>query len=281
MLSWWRNMPWTFAHPATVLPLRRLCPKRLSFAGLIIGSMTPDLGYYIHFSAFARLAHTFPGTILVCLPTGLILLVTLYALREPLWFLLPQPHRAVLEPVIATPFSLRPSSLLAVAASVVIGAWTHIAWDSFTHKNGWVVKQVAFLQEPAFRFGTTVFPMYGILQHLSTLMGTASLVIVYCLWLRRSRRPELVHWRPTHEVYRYVLFAALVMIASIIAVPAAVKRAAMVQGYAALNVFLFRAAVYGTAAFISLLILCSVLLYAFGRMRNVDEASGVLQDRKE
>jgi uncharacterized protein DUF4184 len=137
-------MPWTFSHPATVLPLRRFCPMYLSFAGLVIGSMIPDLGYYIHFSGLARLAHTFPGRILVCLPTGLMLLAALYIIRKPLWFLLPQPHRAVLQPVIDAPLSLRPTNLLGVAISVVFGAWTDILWDAFTHKNGLVVKHVVF-----------------------------------------------------------------------------------------------------------------------------------------
>ncbi|MEJ8845393.1 DUF4184 family protein [Variovorax rhizosphaerae] len=36
-------MPWTFAHPAAVLPLRRLTGEgRLSFAVLVVGSMSPD-----------------------------------------------------------------------------------------------------------------------------------------------------------------------------------------------------------------------------------------------
>ncbi len=38
-------MPWTFAHPAAVLPLRPL--KRLSFGALVVGSIAPDIGYYL------------------------------------------------------------------------------------------------------------------------------------------------------------------------------------------------------------------------------------------
>lgn len=258
-------MPWTFAHPAAVLPLRRLCPIHLTFAGLVVGSMTPDLGYYIHFSGLARLAHTFFGSVLVCLPTGLTLLTVLYVLRKPLWFLLPQPHRAVLAPVVAVPLSPRPSSLLAAAVSVVLGAWTHIAWDSFTHKNGWVVKHVAFLREPAFRLGMVEFPTYQLLQLLSTLMGIAALVAVYCLWLRRSRCLESPCWRAPHELWRYTLLAILATMTAIIAVPAAAEAASRVQGYLAIRVFLVRTAVYGTAAFIPLLILCSVLCYAVRR----------------
>jgi Domain of unknown function (DUF4184) len=65
-------MPWTFAHPAAILPLRRLCPVPLDFSALVIGSMVPDLGYYLFYSNLARSAHSFSGSVLVCLPVGLI-----------------------------------------------------------------------------------------------------------------------------------------------------------------------------------------------------------------
>jgi hypothetical protein len=38
-------MPFPLAHPAAVLPLRRYCPKYLSFPVLIVGSLVPDVGY--------------------------------------------------------------------------------------------------------------------------------------------------------------------------------------------------------------------------------------------
>ena len=40
-------MPWTLSHPAIVLPLRRFSPRPFDFAALVIGSMTPDIGFYI------------------------------------------------------------------------------------------------------------------------------------------------------------------------------------------------------------------------------------------
>ena len=237
----------------------------LNFAGLVVGSMTPDLGYYIHFSDLARLAHTFFGSVLVCLPTGLTMLAALYVLRKPLWYLLPQPHRSILAPVVAVPPSLRPSSLLATAVSIILGAWTHIVWDSFTHKSGWVVKHVTFLQEPLFPIGVTQFPTYQLLQLLSSLVGVAALVAVYCSWLLRSRCLDSPSWRARYELWRYALLAALATVASITAIPAAAEAAASVQGYLAIRIFVVRMAVYGTAAFIPLLILCSVLCCAMRR----------------
>ena len=63
-------MPWTLSHPAIVLPLRRFSPQPLDFAALVIGSMTPDIGYYIDRFDLSAFAHTLPGSFLACLPPG-------------------------------------------------------------------------------------------------------------------------------------------------------------------------------------------------------------------
>src|SRR6267142_809972 len=94
-----RVMPCTFSHPLAVVPLRRLCPERLNFTALIIGSMSPDFGYYIGQFPVANFAHTALGTLAVCLPMGLLALGLFYLIRRPLCFVLPQPHRAALMPL--------------------------------------------------------------------------------------------------------------------------------------------------------------------------------------
>jgi hypothetical protein len=255
-------MPWTFAHPAAVLPLRRLCPSPLNFAALVVGSMTPDLGYYFGRFDLAPLAHSFAGSLLVCLPSGLALLGLLCLLRKPLWFLLPQPHRAALEPVAEAPLALRPGVLGGAAASVVIGAWTHNAWDSFTHRDGWVVARLALLQEPLFSWAGIGFPAYYLLQHLSTLVGAAVLILTYRVWLRH--RPEVVS-TPRTDRERCALLLAIAAAALVFAIPLAIVGAADHPTHFAWRYFVFRAAVYGTAAFIPLLILCSILYYLMYR----------------
>ena len=71
-------MPWTLSHPAIVLPLRRFSPQPLDFAALVIGSMTPDIGFYIDRFDLSTFAQTLPGSFLACLPTGVILLLFYY-----------------------------------------------------------------------------------------------------------------------------------------------------------------------------------------------------------
>jgi len=46
-------MPWTFAHPAAVLPLRAVGPVRPPLLGLVIGSMAPDLVFAAAYIALA------------------------------------------------------------------------------------------------------------------------------------------------------------------------------------------------------------------------------------
>jgi hypothetical protein len=257
-------MPWTFAHPAVVLPLRRFCPLRLSFSALIVGSLAPDLGYYINSFGIATFSHTFLGSVLVCLPTGLGMLILFYVFRRPIWFVLPQPHRGLLAPLTTSPAPRRAASVLTAAASVLLGAWTHIVWDSFTHAGGWAVTRFTFLQEPAFRVGTAEFPVYYLLQQLSTLAGVVALGTVYYLWLRR-RSTGPVRWFLRDDRWRYTLLLAVSFVALAIALPLAAEAAARVQDYLVIRTFLFRTAVYATAVFIPLLTLCSVFCYVARR----------------
>ncbi|WP_262496247.1 DUF4184 family protein [Flavobacterium piscis] len=39
-------MPFTFSHPAIILPLKYLPKNWISLTGLIIGSLTPDFEYF-------------------------------------------------------------------------------------------------------------------------------------------------------------------------------------------------------------------------------------------
>jgi hypothetical protein len=178
-------LPWTVSHAAAVLPFRRWCPARLSFGALVVGSMTPDLGYYLGLTGIARFAHTAPGLIAVDLPAGFLLIALLGLMRELLVVPLPQPHRdalcETLEFLAGAPGWRRAASL---AFSVVLGAATHAAWDSFTHAGSLPVTRIDWLQRELFAIGSWRVPAYNFLQHASTLFGIVVLAIAYRSWLK-------------------------------------------------------------------------------------------------
>jgi uncharacterized protein DUF4184 len=253
-------VPWTFAHPAAVLPLRRLCPKYLSFVALVVGSITPDLGYYFGQFRAASFAHTISGSLVLCLPSGLVVLALLFLLRKPLLFLLPQPHRHALTAFSNAIDRLTVNRIAVITYSLVLGAWTHIVWDSFTHYAAWGTNHIAMLREPLFHVGTHALLGYQVLQRLSTLVGTVALVVAYAIWLRRHREalpPRHKH----HELKRWGLIAAASGTAIVAAVPIALSLAVSESGYRALGVFVYYAVIYATAVFVPLIIALALVHY--------------------
>ena len=260
-------MPFTFSHPLAVVPLRRVCPRLLNFAALVVGSMSPDFGYYVRQFPMARFAHTIPGTFAVCLPTGLIALGVFYLLRRPLCFVLPQPHRAALMPLALRCPAFSFSAVLATAFSVLLGAWTHTIWDSFTHEGGWAVERFAGLRYSLIHIGSTTLPISYCLQQASTFIAGAFLALSYFRWLRRHP-DNTASESGLSDCWRYVVLALPATIALAFAVPSALRVASHFEGYLAFRVFVFRTSVYCVATFIPLFILSSVALYVLYRRRG-------------
>jgi Domain of unknown function (DUF4184) len=173
------QMPWTPAHAAAVLPLRRFSPHWLSFPGLVVGSLSPDFGYYVGAHEFASAAHSAAGLFHSCLPTSIALLFVLLYFSRSLSAPLPTPHRQLLRKALS---ESHPRSIFAAAAtcaSVVIGAATHVVWDSFTHEARAGVALLPFLNTFLFSVAEWRVHIYSVLQHLSTIVGVACLLICY------------------------------------------------------------------------------------------------------
>lgn len=172
-------MPWTFAHPAAVLPLRGLCPRWLSLPGLVIGSLTPDLGYYGGQLGLASFSHTLPGVIVCCLPLGLLLLALLVRFAKPLTVLLPAPHRQLVRGQLAGAPRPAWAAIAVAASSILLGALSHVLWDSFTHAGRWGVTSLPWLSLHLFDAGARPIRVFNVLQHLSTAAGLIAMAVVY------------------------------------------------------------------------------------------------------
>lgn len=256
-------MPWTFSHPAAVLPLKRFSPRYLSFPGLLVGSLMPDFGYYIGNFALARLAHTLAGGLLVCLPTGLVLLFLLALLRDPLLFLLPRRHRDVVGHVLPLGGVLTLRVLGILGISIVIGAWSHVAWDAFTHDGRWGQVQLPWLGDTAWTFGGVTIPFYAVLQHASTLFGAIVLVVGY---RREMSKFDAVRGPGDVDMlgdrHRWNLILTLVFASASVAVVMAGIATHGAASWEALHRFAFAAAIYGTVTFILLYTVTALMIFA-------------------
>jgi spore maturation protein SpmB len=219
-------MPWTFAHPAAVLPLRAF--HRLPFGALVVGSMSPDIGYYFGAFDVATRAHTLPGLIIICLPTAIALMIILRVLHKPVAGLLPYPHR---QAALALPPFLWPTTLPAagfLCLAIVIGATTHVVWDAFTHRAGFFVANIPALRAISFNVHGRDILRFEVIQHLSTVVGVIILIVAY---QRVSRDAALVSVGPREsDAWRYGLLGIIAVMSMAAAVPIAYFTAAQGSG---------------------------------------------------
>jgi hypothetical protein len=181
-------MPFTPAHPAIVVPLARWKPGSFVLSALIVGSLAPDFEYFVHMRPVRTIGHNLHGIPLMCVPAGLVVLwVFEYVLKRPLIHLLPTPHRRCLL-AQGSPIPFLPASQLGlILLSLAIGAFSHIAWDSFTHENGWVVERIPYLLAPLTSFWGHELRVFKFLQHGSTVIGLAVLAYWYWRWFKGSQ----------------------------------------------------------------------------------------------
>jgi len=176
-------MPFTLAHPAAILPLRRVW--RLRTAPLILGALIPDLPYYVPGSIgrFIPETHNFEGSVSVCLVLGYAALAAIFLLRAPLTALLSARARWLCLTALA-PLRERRVEWALAGVSIVLGVWTHLLWDAFTHTDSWVVHRVAALSAPV-SIGSYNGPLSHVLQYASSAFG----LIVLTIWYFRLRAP--------------------------------------------------------------------------------------------
>ncbi len=171
-------MPFTLAHPAVVIPLHKRLAGYLSLSALIIGSVMPDFAYFLPMQVTGFYSHSLVGLIGFCLPAGILIYYTFHlVMKRPLTRLLPlRLENLANQSTTTTSFSSR--TLLIVSISLLIGALTHIIWDSFTHYFMWPVQNIPLLRTELVAIGNYHVYLYRLIQHVSTLLG-----ITYLTWL--------------------------------------------------------------------------------------------------
>ena len=173
-------MPFTFSHPAAIIPFR-LLPKRLtSLTGLVIGSMCPDFEYFLRMRGDSTFSHEWFGLLWFNLPLSVVLaFIYHFMVRDGLIDNLPLFLKKRLISFKSFDWvSYFKKNYWVVIISVIIGGCTHIVWDGFTHKHGLFVTKNGWFDQ-AFIINGYIMPRYKMLQHFSTVIG--GLFIAYTL----------------------------------------------------------------------------------------------------
>lgn len=202
-------MPHTFAHPAAAILLRRLLGSFGVPAALVIGSMVPDVVYFIRGYVSRVQSHGLAGLFWFCLPVGLVSYGAFHALVAPLVHAIAPSRVRDRLPETWSRGALPRRGAVAVAVSVILGAATHLVWDSFTHRSSAVVRAVPMLHAPLFAWQGNTVHVFTVLQHGSTLLGLTLLAWWWNRWLRAT--PPRAAIAPPSTFVRRVLVAALAL----------------------------------------------------------------------
>jgi hypothetical protein len=178
------EMPFTLAHATAALPFRR---TKLIQSAVLVGCFVPDFEYFVRLAPKVGGGHTFghtlTGLFVLDLPLGMAIywLFHRYA-KEPLWTWLPEAirQRVKLGPRTSPLKGAAQSALVLV--SILVGAATHILWDSFTHHSFWPGRHWHFLSYTIRLPIAGSVPCYDLLQGASSVLGT----IVVLIWIVRQ-----------------------------------------------------------------------------------------------
>jgi Domain of unknown function (DUF4184) len=187
-------MPFTFSHPALLLPLRYLPRSWFSFTGLIIGSIVPDLEYIIN--GTRTFSHTYQAILWFHLPLALIIAFIFHnILRDKLISRLPafMYSRFVRFEGFNWNLYFKKNKGI-VIFSIILGVVTHLFWDSFTNVSAHFVIKLSVLRKFVNVVGTPM-PLYVLVWNLSSIAGILALIIaIYLLPGEYKDRKYSIVW---------------------------------------------------------------------------------------
>jgi anti-anti-sigma factor len=164
-------MPFTLSHPSIVMPLAKTGLK-LSMTGLVMGSMVPDFEFLLQMAESKNISNTWYGIFLFSIPATILFSFLFHNyVRNSLINSLPDFYKSRF--VQFSSFNWNnyfKKNIAVVFISILIGIASHIAWDSFTHYNGYMVELIPWLSKNVVvvNFET---PIYEVLQVVFSIIG--------------------------------------------------------------------------------------------------------------
>jgi hypothetical protein len=201
-------MPFTFSHPAIILPFLHKRLKVFSSTGLIVGSIAPDFESFITLSEKKIYSHTWTGMFWYDLPMALVICFAFHLIiRDPLIENLPTPlQQKFIQYLHFNWGGYFKQHFLMIIVSLLIGIASHLLWDSLTHLN---------IHDPDAITSTLMFGkyrLYIVLQYGCSLLGM--MVIIWAIYRLPGR--NATYDAPAKFKYWLYLTLVAVLIAALL-----------------------------------------------------------------
>lgn len=189
-------MPFTFSHPAIFVPLLKY-NRFFSATGLIVGTLTPDFEYFLKMRISSECSHTYLGMFYFDLPIGFLICILFHWIIRDV-FIENSPNfiqKRIIRWHGINWISELISRWFIVLISILIGAFSHIFWDEFTHVHGLFVLDSEFFNQSVNFLGRRI-PVYKFFQHGSSLIGAIIIIASFFSLPKKHSEfhPNLSFW---------------------------------------------------------------------------------------
>jgi len=156
-------------------------------SALVAGCFAPDLARFVFLRPHSYFGHTLSGVFLLDLPASILALWLFHAYaKQPLLMFLPDAARQRLRGGSRAFSFWPPARLMSIVLSILIGIATHLAWDSFTHKDTWPYRHWEFLRSDAQLPAIGSMAMTKVMEYGNSVLGVAILAVWLWHWYRTT-----------------------------------------------------------------------------------------------
>lgn len=203
-------MPFTVAHIAAVLPLKKWTPKPFSFTGLIIGSMVPDFEYFARMTLYGHYGHTFFGILIFDMPMGVLLYFLYHAIirRQMILHFPGYLYSKFSNDIRVSWRSYSRRHFIRILLSLLTGIMTHLVWDGLTHDEEYVVARYIPLLLMDIHVADFPIPLHSLLQMISSIGG----MIILFIFIYRMPAGDAVQTLSRRELLRFWLMVSFLTV---------------------------------------------------------------------
>lgn len=173
-------MPFTFSHPAIVLPLNFLLKKRASLTALVVGSIVPDFEYFFRLNHQSFYSHTWAGLFWFDVPAGVLLCFIYHSfIRDSFYAHAPLFLKRRMAPYHQLNWNRRfAAHWPQILFCIFIAAFTHLVWDKILHQSSPMVQSMSgYRNYRTYDIRKTSYYLFWLLH---TLIG--AFLVGFALW---------------------------------------------------------------------------------------------------
>ena len=202
-------MPFTPAHPAVLLPARLFPKKYISWTALLIGSMVPDMEYFLFMTPASRISHTLYGILNFNLPVTLLLAMAWHQFAGPI-ILRAIPFAKSFYTTLHQDYAgWLAKNWHIFLGSAMIGILSHLFLDGLCHREGFLVQRIPYLQQPAPVLGIYIYRCYALWYFLSF----AGLIIMTFATIDFKKLADKYSWLQVWSMRGFILRVIFVALA--------------------------------------------------------------------